>query len=504
LCEFHQETNSFNPVTTTFEDFERSGVLEGKEMVRVRGSGPTAVAGMCQSIREAGALALPILSMSSQSGGRVEQAVLDTFLGKTLSVIRESMPVDGVFVSLHGATQTTEHDDACGMILRALREKVGEAAVIAASCDLHANVTSTMIKNADVICGYHTYPHVDFFETGYRAGKLGIDCLLRRQNLKMVCVRIPMIAPASGYTTLHGPFRELMAYGASLVKEEELVDFSIFQMQPWLDVEEGGSTVLAVAREYGAAERHAVDLAKRLLELRREFKPLLHEIDEVIDLAEANKSGKPVILVDSADSSNAGATGDSVAVVRRLLERESNLKTAFVLSDAPAAELAHSMGVGSKAVFSMGGAKDPSRSAPITVEAYVKSLHDGVFCQEGPAGRGLVRNIGRTAVLSGGNIDMVVCHSVVGNGDPQLYRAFGIEPTFYQLVVVKACTSYRAAYRELAATICDTNTPGAASVELLSLNFQKIPHSFYPFSDLDDYQISDIACARLWPEVTLS
>ena len=128
----------------------------------------------------------------------------------------------------------------------------------------------------------------------------------------------------------------------------------------------------------------------------------------MIDLAEQNKSGKPVILVDSADSANAGATGDSVAVVQRLLERKSDLKAAFVVNDAPAAELAHRMGVGSEGVFLIGGTKCPAISRRIQVDAYVKSLHDGIFCQEGPAARGLVRNIGRTAVLSIGNIDGVV------------------------------------------------------------------------------------------------
>jgi len=496
VCEFNQETNSFNPITTKMENYEQGGVYEGEEIIRELKDKPCAVAGMLQAIKEAKAEVIPAYSMYAQSGGPVEQEVLDLFLQKTLAVIRRSLPVDGVFVSMHGATQSTQYDDVCGLIAEKIWKEVGETVVIAASCDLHANVTEKMINNLDIVCGYHTYPHEDFFETGYRAGKLGMEYLTGKKKTPMVRVMIPMIVPASSYTTISGPFSELMAYGESLVKEGKLFDFSIFQMQPWLDVAEGGSVVLAIASDPKAAESYAVEMAQRLLDMRKEFNPKLYSVDEVFRMAAENKSKQPIILVDSADSTNAGAVGDNAYVLKKLLESKLNIKTAIVIDDPPAAELAHQLGVGSKAIFSIGGTKDPAASESVKVEAIVKSLHEGVFVQEGPAGRGLVRNIGRTAVLSIGDIDVVVCHHMMGNGDPQLYRAFGIEPTFYQLVVVKACTSFRAAYGIFAKEICDTNTPGAASVHLLSLKFRKIPDSFYPFSDLEGYHINDIAYGR--------
>jgi microcystin degradation protein MlrC len=497
VCEFNQETNSFNPVTTKMKDYVQGGIYRGEEMIRELEDKPCAVAGMLQAIKEANAEVLPALSMYAQSGGPVEQEVLDAFLQETMAFIRQNMPVEGIFISFHGATQSTQYDDVCGLISETIRREVGEAVVMAASCDLHGNVTEKMIKNLDIVCGYHTYPHKDFFETGYRAGKLGMEYLLGKKKPHMVRVMIPMIVPASGYTTISGPFSELMAYGESLVKEGKLFDFSIFQMQPWLDVAEGGSVVLAIASDYKNAEPYAVEMAKRLLDMRNEFNPKLYSVDEVFRMAAENKSNQPIILVDSADSTNAGAVGDNAYVLKKLLESKLNIKAAIVIDDPPAAELAHQLGVGKKAVFSIGGTKDPVGSESVKVEASVKSLHEGVFVQEGPAGRGLVRNIGHTAVLSIGDIDVVVCHHMMGNGDPQLYRAFGIEPTFYQLVVVKACTSFRAAYRLFAKEICDTNTPGAASVHLLSLKYRKIPESFHPFSDLNGYQINDIMYSRL-------
>jgi microcystin degradation protein MlrC len=492
LCEFNQESNSFNPDITKRDSFEYYGIYQGADMLANLKNKPRAIAGMLDVIEEGNAIAIPACSMYSQSGGPIDHGVLQWFLEKTLLCIQQNAPVDGVFVSLHGATQTTECDDVCGLILEKIRIEAGDHAVISASADLHANVTRKIAKNADFICGFHTYPHTDYYESGVRAAKLAMETLVGKKKYNLVRVGIPMIVPANGYSTLQGPFAELMKYGQSLVQAEKLIDFSIFMMQPWLDVKEGASTVIAVAEDKNTAQKYAVDMAQRLFKQRNTFHPEMYSIDQVIKLAKKDDVKRPVVLVDCADSSNAGAAGDSVAVVKKILEMGSDLKTASVLTDAPAAAQAHALGVGKKAMFSLGATKDPVHNEPIKVEAYVKSLHDGIFTQEGPAGRGIVINIGPTAVLNIKNIDIVVCHKVSGNGDPQLYRAFGIEPKFYQVVVVKACSSFRAAYQLFADVICPTETPGAAATDLLSLNYKKLPKTFYPFSSLDDYQLTDI------------
>ena len=43
---------------------------------------------------------------------------------------------------------------------------------IVVSLDLHGILTDRMLEHSDAIVAYHTYPHVDFFETGQRAARL--------------------------------------------------------------------------------------------------------------------------------------------------------------------------------------------------------------------------------------------------------------------------------------------------------------------------------------------
>ncbi len=482
ICEFRQESNSFNPVITDRSYFACGGIFDGQAFIDKALREPCAASGMLHELMQAGAQIVPAYSMVSQSGGPVASEVMDEFLEKTLPTLCANLPLDGVLVSLHGATQGTDCDDVSGMLLERIRAVTGEKTVISCSCDLHANVTAKMIQNADFVCGYRTYPHSDYYETGSRAARMALKRIMGEQ-LVMVGMRIPMIVPASSYTTLSGFFSDLMQEARDMVADGTVHDASIFQMQPWLDVPDGGSIVLVIAADEQTAKEKSAYLARKLFDHRDVFEINMHSIDQIIDIAEKNTEPVPVILVDSADSTNAGAPGDSAAVLRCLTDRKSSLKTAFVLNDLPAVQKAFASGVGASLDLTLGCSKNKTYSVSVDVHATVLALYpNATFAQEGPAGKGLINHIGDAAVLRAGNMDILVCENIAGNGDPQLYRAFGIEPTEYQLVVVKACTSFRAAYVLMSGQIYDANTMGAACPDLGVFTFQKLPKRFYPFT----------------------
>jgi microcystin degradation protein MlrC len=104
---------------------------------------------------------------------------------------------------------------------------------------------------------------------------------------------------------------------------------------------------------------------------------------------------------------------------------------------------------GGVAEFAIGGDVDVS-GVRITAAGYVRSLHDGEFQQEFVGHGGRISRIGRSAVVRFGKLDVLICQTIVSPGDPQLYRAFGIEPLMYDLVIVKANTSFRVGYAKIA------------------------------------------------------
>ena len=486
---FHQEVNSFSPGINGDEQYVRGGSCYGEEMLKVaetfgkQNGAKDALSAHFKVLKEAGAEIIAGGYMNAQAGAIIDQSVLTGYIDHLISIVKANPDIDGVFLALHGAAQTTERDDPEGDIIEAVRDAVGEGVVIAVSTDLHANITERMVKNADVICGYNTYPHIDIYETGARAATIGLRMIKERGALHMSHVTIPMVVPASAYTTSTEPFATLIRRAHELVESGELEDFSIYQMQPWLDVAVGGSSVVAISKDMAKADKYAKELAAGLYAMRREFKCDLYEIDDIIRIAENNKSGKPVICNDFADSSNAGAAGDSVEVLERIIALESDITGLIYINDGPFVDKCVELGVGKTIKAKLGAFKSTKLYNPIEVEAKIKAIYDGIMTFS----NGVQINMGVSAVIQIRNTIVVVTHEHCMTGDPRLYRCFGYDPCDFDMVVVKACTSFRAFYGKFTDLIYPAATHGAASADLTALNFTKLSRDFYPFTDNDDF-----------------
>ncbi len=494
VCDLHQESNSFNPALAGFDAFR---YLEGDELIALGRDAGEMIFGMLSVLKENGITPVCGIGMRAGSGAPLKNDVPEHFIKKTIEGIKNAGELDGVLVALHGATLSESSDDVCGDILEAIRKEVGDKVIISAGCDLHANITEKMAKNADFISGYQAYPHIDICETGMRAAKL-LSKKLKGENLKMARVAIPLMAPAHGYTTTKGGLKKLMDKALTLKIEGKIADFSIFQVQPWLDAKNAASSVLVIAEDCETAKNVATELAKDEFKLAPELQgEKLFEINEVIEKALKNETGKPIILVDSSDSRNAGASGDSAAVIEALLPYKDVLKAAADVTDAKAVEKAFGLGVGAVADFKLGATIAPELSKAVLVKnAKVKSLHSGTFERFGPQGKGTYVDLGKTAVLEVGKLLIHICENARANGDVNFYRGFGIDPVAQKLVNIKACTSFRAGYESIAEEICNTSTPGAAGTVLTDLPYKALNMPMYPFEEITENMISEAICYR--------
>lgn len=490
ILEFRQETNTFNPIVTQLSDFNGGAacVGEGAFASRIRNKG--AVCGAVDAFSEAGIELIPSVFMAAGSGGRVSDEALRYLLDQ-VDIFAKNNEFDGIYASLHGATCTETDDDACGTIVEHLRQLAGNKP-IAASFDLHANITEKLLKNIDIICGYQTYPHRDLYYAGNRAGRLCAE-MLRGKSFSMAAAAVPMLVPPAGYTSDEGCFCQLLNWGKELIAQDAILDFTVFPVQPWLDIPEIASRIIVIAEDDNIAKEYANLLAQRLAAMGDDMQPALLSVDEIIDIAEKNENGKPVILSEFADSPNGGCVGDSPLVAMRLLERGSKLRAALFVRDPAAVEQAFQLGVGGTGTFSVGAGFTPDMPGPLVAEGTVCSLHDGHFTLEGPANRGVQGYIGLCAVVRFGTVDILLCNCGSHSGDPQLFRHFGIEPSMYDLVVVKANTSFRLPYGKISPLIYCADTPGAGAANLHQLTWKHIPQGLYPF-------VKDIAPqkAEIW------
>ena len=476
ILEFRQETNTFNPIVMQLSAFNAGAACVGAEAYASRIRSKGAVCGAADAFAEANIEPIPSVFMAAPSGGRVADEALNYLLAQ-VDIFANNNAFDAIFASLHGATCTETDDDACGTVLEHLRQLAGKKP-IAASFDLHANI----LQNADIICGYQTYPHRDLYETGNRAGKL-CAAMLSGKTFAMASAAVPMLVPPAGYSSDAGSFSRLLSRGKEQTEQGRILDFTVFPVQPWLDVPEIASRVIVIAQKASTAENYAIQFAQELVDMRDEMQPELLSVDDIIEIAEKNESGMPVILSEFADSPNGGCVGDSPVVALRLLERGSKLRAALPVVDPDAVKMAFALGVGGRGTFSVGASFTPDMPGPLVAEGEVLSLHNGYFVLEGPANKGTTGYIGQCAVVRFGTVDILLHLRGCSSGDPQLLRHFGIEPSLYDLVVVKANTSFRLSYSKISPLLYCADTPGAGAANLKSFRWHHLPAGIYPFAE---------------------
>ena len=94
---------------------------------------------------------IPLLWCSATPSSYVTESAFETISTQFLELIKQSLPLDGIYLDLHGAMVCEHLEDGEGEFLRRVRGVVGNSMPIAVSLDLHANVTPAMVEHASVI-----------------------------------------------------------------------------------------------------------------------------------------------------------------------------------------------------------------------------------------------------------------------------------------------------------------------------------------------------------------
>jgi microcystin degradation protein MlrC len=214
-----QETDTFNPVPTTLEGFRNVALLEGSRVLeRVDPAGP--IAGCLYAIRASGKSVqiVPIIRADAQSGGRLTGETLATLTDKIVHGLRQSGQLDGVIMFLHGAASAAGFDDVEGELLAAVRTVIGARTPLALMLDHHANVTTKMMANTDLLMAFRTQPH-DPFETGRDLTAIALRAFAGEVKPSMVWRKLPMITHQEQYLTVSGPMKEWFDHARRLESE---------------------------------------------------------------------------------------------------------------------------------------------------------------------------------------------------------------------------------------------------------------------------------------------
>jgi len=207
LIHVMQETDTFNPVPTTLDGFQNVALLEGSCVLeRVDPAGP--IAGCLEAIRISGKKVeiVPIVRADAQSGGRLTTETLATLTDKITHGLHQSGQLNGVIMFLHGAAAAVGCDDVEGELLAAVRSIIGPRTPLALMLDHHANVTTKMMANTEVLMAFRTQPH-DPFETGRDLTTIALRVFAGEVKPTMVWRKLPMITHQEQFLTASGPMK---------------------------------------------------------------------------------------------------------------------------------------------------------------------------------------------------------------------------------------------------------------------------------------------------------
>ncbi len=480
LAMMSHETNTFSNVPTDRAQFEARHLHYGGEILETfRGTG-TCLGGMIDAALRTGATLLPSVAVSASPAGRVTGDIYRAVKERMLADLGTAGRLDGVLLDLHGAMVPEGLDDGEGDVITAVRDLVGPDVPIAVTLDFHGNLSAAMVKQATLLHGYKTYPHVDMRERGAEAALRLLDVVAGRLRPTAAFRKPPMLPPLGNQGTARGPMRRLYDLAGEMEQDPRVISVSVFAGFPFSDIPDAGLGIyVATENDQALAERLAEKLARVAWEHRLEFLHTALPVKEAVAKALAAE-GRPIVLADMADNTGGGAAGDGTELLRELVRVGARSAVVACLWDPAAVRECAKAGVAARVTLEVGGKVDDRHGAPLSVTGTVRTLSDGRFVHKGPMMRGLPGRLGTTAVLDVDDVKVILISYRWQTLDPEMIRFVGLDPLAEKILVVKSTIHYRAAFEPIAKEIIEVDAPGLSSSNLARFTFKRIRRPIFP------------------------
>lgn len=482
------ESNSFAPVTGE-DDFLNRLYLAGDEFkdelyraesklpIEMRSFHATMDASIDWEV-------VPILIGLVEAGGPMDHR----FYTKTLTDMQQRLEaagqLDGVYICNHGAMITTENRDPDAEMFQMVRNIVGPDIPVVATLDLHANISEQMVESVNAIIGYQTNPHVDMAARGRDAA----DALQEMLNGLLpvaTMVRLPVTPPTVTLLTEKGPYADLINYGQSRITDD-ILNVSIFGGFVYADTPKNGLAIIVTARsDEDLAKDLAFEIAERGWNDYLRYQPKLTSLEDAV--AQAVRVGDdmsidPVILADVADNPGGGANGNTTWILEALVEAGAKGAVLGIFNDKSLASEAMKLGEGARfrAVFNR---DEPDEfSQRFECDATVLCIRDGDCIGRRGFYAGRRINVGTSALLDLGGVQVVVISIRTQCADPVFLEMMGIDIAKARSVIVKSRGHFRAGFDEFFnhEQVIEVDAPGLSSPILSRFDFKHLPRPVFP------------------------
>jgi microcystin degradation protein MlrC len=410
----------------------------------------------------------PTLLADAVPGGPVEAKTYQKLKAEFLDRIKALLPLDGLYLVMHGAMSVEGMQDADGDWIASAREVVGKDCLLTASFDLHGSLSRRIINNLDMLSAYRTAPHIDREQTTQRACDMLVHCLDQHIRPTMVWSPIPVLMPGERSSTRYEPAKRLWGQLPAMNAHPGVLDASLLVGYVWADEPKCTASAVLTGTRPAVLKKDALSLAQQYWDARKEFQfgVPTGPLGEVIEKAVSLKT-HPVVISDSGDNPTAGGTDDRADVLAALLKRHVRNVVIGGICDQPAAEACYRAGVGRTIRLSIGATLDPKASKPVNVSGKVRFVSH----MDDP--------LGRQAVIETEGIAVAMTERRRPFHHIRDFTSLGLDPTGFKIVVVKA-GYLEPEINKIANPNLMALTEGAVNQDIVHLsNDHRIPS--YPF-----------------------
>ncbi len=485
------ESNTFAPVITE-EDYLKRVYLVGEEITRdLRSSDPklpTEIRGFSAEMDVLVSWELvPILVGLVEAGGPIDHEFFQSSLDEMRRRLEAAMPLDGVYISNHGAMTTTQDLDPDGTIFAMVREVVGPDVPVVATLDLHGNVSERMVEAVDMIVAYHTNPHVDMLERGRDAARAMRE-MFAGMRPEVAFRRMPLVPPTVTLLTEVGPYADIMNFGQSFVGEE-IVNVSILGGFVYSDTAKNGLAIIVSGRNHdGRAAEVADRIAQRAWDEHLRFVPVLTPLDtavarvrEVIE----NPALEPVILADVADNPGGGGGGNTMWILEALHKAGARDVYVGIITDPDLAAEATALGTGVRFTAQFNRNVETEFAKGFAAEATVVAIRDGDCVGRKGFYAGRRMNLGPSVLLDIDGISVVVISIRTQCADPMFLEMMGLDISKARAVMVKSRGHFRAGFIDFfkSSQVIEVDAIGLTSPMLKRFPFRNLPRPVFPIDE---------------------
>jgi len=457
----HIESSTFSPHRSGQTDFT---VVRGDELLARYDDLPREVDWV------------PLVHARALPGGAVERDFYESAKTELLERSRAALPLDGVFLDIHGAMTVVGMTDAEGDLASSVRSVVGRDPLISAAMDPHGNMSRRLVTALDLATSHRLSPHEDAPLTRKRAVANLVRCLDGRMRPVKAWVRVPVLLPGEKACTRDEPARSIYGGLAEIERRAAIIDAAVWIGYAWADEPRCQAAVVVTGDDEQVIAAQAKRLADAYWGARDEFKFVAPTgtLEECLERAVAS-TARPFFISDSGDNPTAGGAGDTSYTLDVLLRTpaitESELTTIYAaIVDPDVTATATNAGVGTTVRVKLGGKIDAGPRGPVELTAEVVAVD--------PA-EGVV-------VLGVGGLRVIVTERRKPYHLESDFTKLGLAPRDADLVIVKIGYLEPELYA-MAADWLLALTPGGVNQDLLRLGHHRIERPMFPFDpDMPD------------------